>query len=1137
MKFQLRQAMLALLLAAPLLAQDTRGKVQGAVTDATGAVVVSASTTLINSETGVTTAQATGNTGRYLFDFVIPGSYTVKVEMSGFKAAIQKNILVQTRGDVTVDVRLEVGVTSDAVTVEDSPVAVQFNTSTMGLTLDTKMTNSLPIIHRNPFLLASLDPAVVVRSSTEQNPFHHWAASQLDVGGSTSTKNDIVLDGAPSMTAQKSSYTPPMDAVQQVNLQQNAVDAEYGHSAGGVLSVSMKSGTNEYHGTTYYMGRNPALNALADSVNRRGNLTRQNVWGVTMGSPIKKNKIFNFVSYEAWRTINPLSITNSLPTTPMRAGDFSAATTARGTLRPIYDPWSTKVNGAVVSRLPFPNNIIPASRIDPTAKKMMADLWQPNLPGDDFTNNFITGYANRFKYWNISDRVDYNVSDKLKIFGRFNQFRTFTLADDWTNGSAAFPLDGSQRHALSFSGDAVYTLNATTVLNFRGAYNSINDSFGVPSRELKINDMEKFWPGNPFYTSYYKDLPQIYYPGVSVQQTSTTTMGKAGYWYQTPNSFNFEAKVTKNLGRHYVKVGSEYRRDNVNAARPSPLNFVFSPNLTADTFNAPNTANSGDGWATFLLGAIDSTSNIRSIPIQRPRNNYWSAFVQDDFKLTQRLTLNLGIRYEYYSPMVDPTYRLSRALDLTVPIAELSGANAPTLPAAATALRSSTPVYNGAWQFTDSKNPGSWQTPKTLLMPRAGLAWRVNDKTAVRIGYARYIIPATLTDGLNILGSVFYPGFDATSTANPVIAGVPQVTLNNPYPTGLVPAAGKSFGAYTNLGGDVNFYHQDFTPGVNDRINFSLQRALPGKMVLDATYFINLGHDLPYNYDLNQVDPRIGFANGNAVNASVPNPFFNRLTAAQMPGQLRTQANVSVSQLLRKYPQYGAITENLINGRGNRYQALQMSLQRAFSNGFNVVLGYNYNRERSEEFYDNVDGFTRTLTWQPAQNARHRLTGASIYELPFGKGRHFLTNANKLTEGILGGWSLSGLFTYNAGVPIRLGSALVDGNPALANTTNDKWFDTSKIKILPAFTRRTNPAQYSNFTGPKFVNADLTLAKQFPITEKIKFELRMEAYNAFNGFTPDNPVTNPTAATFGRIVAQRPGTAGRQIQYVGRITF
>ena len=289
MKFQLRQAMLALLLAAPLLAQDTRGKVQGAVTDATGAVVVSASTTLINSETGVTTAQATGNTGRYLFDFVIPGSYTVKVEMSGFKAAIQKNILVQTRGDVTVDVRLEVGVTSDAVTVEDSPVAVQFNTSTMGLTLDTKMTNSLPIIHRNPFLLASLDPAVVVRSSTEQNPFHHWAASQLDVGGSTSTKNDIVLDGAPSMTAQKSSYTPPMDAVQQVNLQQNAVDAEYGHSAGGVLSVSMKSGTNEYHGTTYYMGRNPALNALADSVNRRGNLTRQNVWGVTMRSPIKKH--------------------------------------------------------------------------------------------------------------------------------------------------------------------------------------------------------------------------------------------------------------------------------------------------------------------------------------------------------------------------------------------------------------------------------------------------------------------------------------------------------------------------------------------------------------------------------------------------------------------------------------------------------------------------------------------------------------------------------------------------------------------------------------------------------------------------------------------------------------------------------
>jgi hypothetical protein len=1140
MSIRVRLVVLSFLTACVLLSQDTRARVQGTVTDSSGAVVLQAAVTLINTETGVRSAQATNSSGAFLFDLVLPGTYTVTVELPGFRTFVQKNVLVQTRGDVTVDARLEIGNTNETVTVEASPVTVEFNTSTMGLTLDTKMTNSLPIIHRNPFLLAALNPAVVVRSTTEQNPFHHWAASQLDVGGSTSTKNDIVLDGAPSMVTQKSSYTPPMDAVQQVNLQQNAVDAEFGHSAGGVLSVEMKSGTNEFHGTAYYLGRNPVLNAMADRTTQRLNLTRQHTWGATLGNPIRKDKLFNFFSYEAWRTINPLSVIDTLPVGGQRNGDFSQALNTQGALRTIYDPWTTQVDGNTVTRLPFGGNVIPSSRIDPTAKKMMGDLWQPNLPGlgPTLANNFITGYANRFKYWNLSDRVDYNVSSKLRVFGRYNQFRTFTVADDWTGGSAAFPLDGSQRHALSFSGDAVYTLSASTILNIRGAYNSINDSFGVPSRQLKASDLEKFWPGNSWYSSYMADLPQIYYPGIQVTQGSgTNALGKAGYWYQTPNSFNIDSKISKNVGKHYVKVGGEYRRDNTNAARPQYMRFDFTPNATANTFNNPNTALSGDGWASFLLGAMDPTSYIASIPIQRPRNNFFSLFVHDDFKLSKRLTLNLGLRYEYYGAMKDPDHRLSRYLDLSAPIPEFQGANTPQLPAAASALRTSAPIYNGAWIFSDSSHPNSWNPPKTLFLPRLGLAWRINDKTALRAGFARYIIPATLTDGLNILGSVPYPGFDATSNTIAPLQGVPQATLANPFPGGLVPVAGKAFGSYTNLGGTATWYKQDFTNGVNDRINVSLQRALPGKVVADLTYFVNLGRDLPYNWDLDQVDPRIGFQVQNAVNATVANPFYNALPADKMPGQLRTQQNVAVSQLLRPYPQYTSLTEALINGRGDHYQALQLSVQRSFSNGFNLVLGYNFNNETSQEFYDNVDTFTRTFSWIPAQNSRHRLTGASIYELPFGRGRHFMHSGSPLLEAVLGGWSASGLFTYNSGVPLRFGSVVADGDPALSNPTSGRWFDTSKVHVLPAFTRRTNPVQYGDLLGPRYVNLDTTLAKMFPIKERVKFELRVEAYNLLNSFSGDNPVLSPTAATFGQIIAQKPGVFGRQVQYTGRIIF
>ncbi len=1140
---RLRLLVSAVAFCACLFAQDTRGKIRGVISDSSSAVVAGASVTLSNDNTGVAAQQAAGQTGQYLFDYVMPGNYTMTVEFQGFRKFVQKNILVQARGDVTVNATLEIGSSVESITVDASPVAVQFNNSSMGLTLDTKMTNNLPIIHRNPFLLASLNPSVVVRSSAEQSPFHHWAASQLDVGGNTNSKNDIVLDGSPSMTAQKSSYTPPMDAVQEVTLQQNAVDAEFGHSAGGLLSVQMKSGTNEIHGSGYYLGRNPALNAMANRVSRAKNLTRQHVWGGTIGSPIKKNKIFNFLSYEAWRTILPQEVRNTLPTDAERTGDFSRTLNAVGGQRTIFDPWTTQSSGNTASRTPFAGNIIPASRIDPTSKIMIGDVWKANRPGvgTQGVDNFLTGYANRFKYWNISDRVDYNISDKWKVFGRYNQFRTFTIIDDFTGGAASFPVDGSKRHARTFSGDAVYTLSPTTVLNFRGAYNGIVDSFGVPSATLKPADLAKFWGSNSWYTPYLKDLPDIYYPGVNVgTQGSSTTLGKAGYWFQEPNSFNLESKMSRSQGRHYWKVGGEYRKERVTASRPRPMSFSFNPQMTANTFIAPiDTTRSGDGWASMLLGALDGNSNIQSIPIQRPQVDFLGFFFHDDFKISQRLTLNLGLRYEYFTAMKDTSDRLSRFLDLTAPIAEFQGANTPQLPASALALRpgGGQPAYNGAWIFADSKTRSSWNAPKALLMPRLGLAWRINDKSALRIGFARYIVPSTLTDGLGILGSVPYPGFDALSATISPLLGVPQQRLSDPYPGGLVPVSGKGFGAYTNLGGGATWYQQDFKPTVNDRINVSLQRQLPGKILADVTYFVNIGRNAPYGYDLNAVDPRISFAAGNAVNAIVPNPFFNVLPAAKFPGQLRTQANIPVSQLLRKYPQYGALTETLRGALANRYQALQMQFQRPFTNGFNFVIGYNYNRERNEEFYDNVDAFTINPTFQPATNARQRVTGAAIYELPFGKKRKYMSGANRLVDGVLGGWSLSGLFTFNTGTFIRFGAFLVDGDPAISNPTQAKWFDTSKFKLQPAFTRRTNPLQYPGLTGPRFWNVDNTLGKEFPIVERVKFELKLEAYNLTNRFAADNPDTNVTSATFGRVISQMGGRFGRQLQFSGRFVW
>jgi hypothetical protein len=1123
----------------PVLAQDTRGRVQGLVQDSSQAVVAGATVTLTNTESGVVTTQKTSEVGQYLFDYVLPGTYRVAVELQGFRRYEQRNVLVQSRGDVTVNVVMEVGSVGESVTIESAPVQVQFNTSTVALTVDRKMANELPVINRNPFLLAQLNPATVIRSTTEQSPFHHWAATQVDVGGNTSTKNDIILDGASSMASEKSSYTPAMDAVSEVNVQQNAVDAEFGSSAGGIISVQMKSGTNAYHGTGYYLGRNPAINAVADHITRRANLTRNNVLGGTLGNAIIKNRLFNFASYEMWRTQEPRSLNMTLPTAAERTGDFSGSRNINGGLRTIFDPFSTTLVGNTVTRQPFAGNRIPQQRIDSTSAKMIGDIWQPNNPGDDITgaNNFRVGYAERIKYWNFSDRADWNVNDNLKVFGRFSMFKTFVQQDSYTGGARAEQPNGSERHSWNSVGDVVWTMSPSTVLNIRGSYNRVFDSFAVASAQIQEADLAALWPSK-WYTPYLSQLPALYYPGMIVRQGPTAAnFGRTGFWYQDPDTYTMQAKITKVAGKHYYKVGGEYRKQRVLASRPRNITLDVRPDHTASTFNAPNTRLEGDAWASFLVGALDQSSVFQSIPLQRPRMDFLSLFFHDDFKITQRLTLNLGMRYEYQTAMVDPENRLSRELDLTSPIPEFQGANAPVLPAQVTALRTAPPIYNGAWVFTDDNNRGSWNPQKALFMPRAGLAYRANNQTAIRFGYARYLVPSHLTDGLDILGSIQYPGFDATTQGLSLLQGVPRSRMSDPFPGGLVPITGKSFGRYTNLGANAIWYNQDFGVGVNDRINFTVERQMPWSLVLNATYFVNIGRDHPFTQNLNLVDPRIGYEVKNAVNQAVPNPFFNKLPANQMPGQLRTQANVSVATLLRPYPQYGNLENRLTPGLRNRYQALQLQVQRPFVNGFNLVVGYNYNRTRQEEFYDELDFFTQSKTYQDSPNPRQRITGAAIYQLPVGKGRKFLSASHPVVDGILGGWALSGIFTYNTGEFLRFGGLTVNGDPSLDNPTKTRMFDTTKFSILPAFTRRANPLQYDGVRAMAFKNLDMTLAKEFTITEKVKFELRMESYNATNTFNGANPVTNVNSSQFGQVIQQRAGYFGRQFQYSGRFIF
>lgn len=1137
----LTRSVVSLFLALALSAQDYRAKIQGVVTDSSSASIAGAKVSIRNVNTGITVTRESGANGAFLFDNVDPGTYAVTAEQQGFARQIQENVLVQTRQDVSVNFTLKPGALVETVTVSAQAVTLQFNTSTRELTIDRKMLMDLPVKARNPFTLALLDPAVVNRYGAERNPFFMWSSSSMDVGGNTTQKNDLLIDGAPTQIGPKGSYSPPMDAVQEFSVQQNSVDAEFGHSAGGILSVGMKSGTNDIHGTAYYFGRNPALNAVVNPITRTPNFVRNHIWGATAGAPIIKNKLFTFMAYEQWRTKEPRDTLRRMPTDLERIGDFSRSLNRSGSQRTIFDPTTTvlDVQTNTASRQPFPGNVIPASRIDPTAALFMKDMWGPNGPGDDLagSNNFKTSYSWPMTNLNLSNRTDWNINDQWKVFGRYSRFKTTLDQENYTpNNSRAMSNDnGGIMNSRNVAGDAVWTYSPRTVFNFRGSFASLEDDYHAPSAAVGESGLAGFWPNNPWYTSYLKDIPQIYYPQINITDSSAV-FGKGSYWVQHPRHYAFSAKMSRAQNSHYWKLGAEHRYHIGDGVYPNLMNLNFYPDSTANTYLAPQTALYGDAWASFLLGTLDDRSNANLVSAQSIHIPFIALFLHDDWKIHRRVTINLGLRYEWESGPRDAQDRYSRFLDLSQPIDEMR-ASPPPIPADILAL--STPKYNGAWVFADSQNRKQFTTQNTILLPRVGVAVRVNDKTALNVGYARYVVPISSIG--NSLGRINFPGFSATSTPLEQAQGIPQAYLSNPFPADrnpLQPAPGKGYGRYTNLGNPATWTNQDYRAQINDRVNFTIMREIPGQFKVDATYFLNFGRYVPRNLQLNLADPNLTYTYKAQLSQNIPNPFYQYMTPETFPGALRNQRTVSRGSLLRPYPQYGNLIADNTGDFRSRYHALQLRVQRSYAAGASVLFAYNYNQERQEAFFNDIEEYAQNVFWQPSVNARHRMTIAGTYDFPVGKGRKLLPDAHPVVNAMLGGWQISGIHTYRSGELLRFGAMEMVGDPLAVNERSpNAWFNASAFRQLPAFTPRTNPHSIPGLTGPNMWNVDGTLSKNFPIKERFKLEFRAEAYNLTNSLMWANPNLTVTSPLFGRLTSQVNQNRGRELQYTLRLIF
>ena len=1156
----LRLSAVAAVMAALVSAQDYRAKVQGIVTDPASAAVPEARVTLRNVGTGVETVHQTGPDGRYVFDFVDPGNYTLKVEAAGFKHFEQASFLVQNRGDVTIDARLPLGTVTESVTVSEPPVAVQFNSSSDTTTIGNELMDQMPIRGRNPYNVIMLDPTINGGEASENRPYHHAFANNIDAGGQTQNANDVQLDGVPLTSSYKTSYTPSVEAVGEVSIQKNAVDSEFGYSAGGIVILNMKSGSNRLSGSGYFHNRNPRLNAFgdptvprvarADETADRG--TNLKMFGGTLGGPVLRNKMFFFTSYERWDDQRPLTSKLTLPTAAERRGDFNQSTRAcrvnnvvTPCVRAVYDPLTSTGSSGI--RSPFPANQVPTSQFDPVSLKLLAELPLPNLPGNDL--NWQGNINEKVDYWNFSGRVDWNINSKLKTFVRYGHFKSELLERPPADGQGKiFPHTGSNRNGISLAADTVYVLSAKTVLNLRANYHQLTDEKAVPDALLGQDGMQALWPGNNWYSSLFT-RDDVYYPALDVG--SNNRLGRTGReWWQRPQGWGASARLNWYSGRHQVKFGGEMRLDRGKGARFEPINLNFRQVLTADRQSGSDLNNSGSEWATYMLGYLDNNTAVRRIPVQEVVTIGYSSYVQDDLKVSNRLTLNLGLRWEFEPGPVDRQNRLSQRLDLSDPIPEFVS-SPPPIPDSVTSLLAGMGYkqqWTGAWIFTTPDNRHAWSRQALNLLPRIGGVFRIDSRSVVRFGYARYMSPSSrIRDPLGDFVNQ-YTGYSTVTNAIAPLNGLPQSSLIDPYPASgssrnpvQLPTE-KSLGRYTNLGNPVSLDQYELSPQLNDRFTLSWQRSI-GRTMVSLDWFLNHGINVPFNTDINMADPNFFYNNPRSVtSAVVRNPFLDYLTPEKFPGALRTApVNTTVGALLRPYPQYGAITQTNTAGKTIYVQSYKVQAQRRFVKGLSLLATYAYQYEKRTEFFDDRAEFARDYFWRDLPSARHRVNYAVTYQLPFGRGQWLLRNAGPALNLLVGGWRATSTARWYSGRLLQFTQSLtISRTPWIDGRTLERWFDTAAFSRVPDSDRnvpRSSPYTWDGVVGPRTSQMDATLSKSFRLRERLRLEGRFEAYNALNHLNWDNPIVDFNNTNFGKVISKRTAYIGREIQYGIKLSF
>lgn len=1117
-----------------LLAQDFRSTLQGTVADPQGASVARAQVVLKNIETGVDRIIQTDENGAYLFQFQPPGKYQLTVKSPGFRTLVRSGIELNVTQTLRLDLSLALGDTAETVEVSASAATLETDTTSLGTAIRQEVRDNLPLKGRSSLFMFTLTPGVVNnRYGEDTRPNDTITNVLFAANGAPVAATDVFVDGSANTVnvnrgVNISGWVPAVDAIGEFKLEVGSLSSEFGRSGGSMTNMVVKSGTNQLHGTAYEFFRNSKLDAnqfFARGQGRPLAAFGANTYGFGLGGPVMipklydgRNRTFWFVNFEGAKEGNAIDFVGSTPTSKMRTGDFSEVPQV------LYDPFSvTSVNG-VPTRTPFAGNQIPQNRQDAVAQKVMtyfptANRTPPNA-AQPWANNFSFGGKWPRNYNMGTLKFDHKFSEKFTTFVRVNKGTALLIFPFQFDGVGTDGRNIVNRPNFGISWGSTLLISPRRTLDLRLGYARAKEDNKPWSTGFDL-------PALGFPSSFVSSLQAPSFPLMRVN--GFMNLAGSGFINDPGYTYTFQPSVSEQHGKHLLHYGADLRLLYGNFFRNlnGPGNYSFTNAWTNGPRADTPLATTGFPMASMLLGTASSGSVDKNTGVSI-LNKYYGFFLQDDYRITSKLTLNLGLRYEYETPRTERYNRATRGFDGTA------------------SNKVGTQTALGALVYASNSARGILNSDNNNFAPRLGLAYSWDSKTVIRAGYGLNYVP--------VVGSVDAVGFSVTTPMVTTQDGItPLNRLSNPFPQQLSPVGANPVAF---IGQNVSYIDpKDRTP-IYHTWNVNLQRQLFARSLLQVGYIggrgirltseVAIGNNV--NENINQVDPRY-LSEGQSLLAVVSNPYYPAFTSGPLSG-----TTVQRQQLLRPYPAYGNITRNLPTFGSSTYHSMQAKFETRSYKGLTTIVSYTIAKNLTDiQPYQNT--YNRSVERGPAAfDVPQRLTTTVSWDLPVGRGRSAGHDMSKWLDAAIGGWNMAMFNTFQSGFAQSFGvnqntlflagaggqrpNIIGDPNAGVSGSIESRlsrYFNTAAFAQPANFSFGNTAARTSWLRNPGMNNWNLTLTKTFNVTERLKVNLRGSSFNLMNHPVFGGPNTTFGQAQFGQITSQ--ANISRQSEVVLRILF